>query len=65
MSNYKQSMKTHLKTTTILIGILLLGLATAKIDAVFYSVLILSVLGMMYAFIYLGIVRNKGGNNEQ
>jgi hypothetical protein len=58
-------MKTHLKTTTILIGILLLGLATAKIDAVFYSVLILSVLGMMYAFIYLGIVRNKGGNNEQ
>jgi len=65
MSNNKQSMKTHLKTTTILIGILLLGLATAKIDAVFYSVLILSVLGMMYAFIYLGIVRNKGGNNEQ
>ena len=65
MSNDKQSMKTHLKTTTILIGILLLGLATAKIDAVFYSVLILSVLGMMYAFIYLGIVRNKGGNNEQ
>ena len=62
MSNNKQSMKTHLKTTTILIGILLLGLATAKIDAVFYSVLILSVLGMMYAFIYLGIVRNKGGN---
>ena len=65
MSNNKQIMKTHLKTTTILIGILLLGLATAKIDAVFYSVLILSVLGMMYAFIYLGIVRNKGGNNEQ
>ena len=58
-------MKTHLKTTTILIGILLLGLAIAKIDAVFYSVLALSVLGIMYAFIYLGIVRNQGGNNEQ
>ena len=55
-------MKTHLKTTTILIGILLLGLAIAINDTVFYSVLILSVLGMMYAFIYLGIVRNKGGN---
>ena len=58
-------MKTHLKTTTILIGILLLGLAIAINDAVFYSVLILSVLGIMYAFIYLGVVRNKGGNNEQ
>ena len=57
-------MKTHLKTTTILIGILLLGLAIAINDTVFYSVLILSALGMMYAFIYLGIVRNKGGNNE-
>jgi hypothetical protein len=65
MSNNKQSMKTHLKTTTILIGILLLGWATARIDAVFYGVLILSVLGIMYAFIYLGVVRNKGGNNEQ
>lgn len=55
-------MKTHLKTTTILIGILLLGLAIAINDTVFYSVLILSVLGIMYAFIYLGIVRNTGGN---
>ena len=53
-------MKTHLKTTTILIGILLLGLAIAKIDAVFYSVLALSVLGIMYAFIYLTIIRNQG-----
>ena len=60
MSNYKQSMKTHLKTTTILIGILLLGWATAKIDAVFYSVLALSVLGIIYAFIYLTIIRNQG-----
>ena len=58
-------MKTHLKTTTILIGILLLGLAIAINDAVFYGVLALSILGTMYAFIYLTIVRNQGGNNEQ
>ena len=57
-------MKTHLKTTTILIGILLLGLAIAINDAVFYGVLTISVLGIMYAFIYLGIVRNKGGSND-
>ena len=58
-------MKTHLKTTTILIGILLLGLAIAINDAVFYSVLALSVLGIMYAFIYLTIVRNQGNNEQQ
>ena len=65
MSNNKQSIKTHLKTTTILIGILLLGWAAAKIDAVFFGVLALSILGITYAFIYLGIVseiRNKGRN---
>jgi hypothetical protein len=65
MSNYKQSMKTHLTTATILIGLVLLIWAMAKIDAVFYGVLTISVLGIMYAFIYLGIVRNQGGNNEQ
>ena len=64
MSN-KQSMKIHKTTSAILLLILLLGWAIARIDAVFYSVLILSVLGIMYAFIYLGVVRNKGGNNEQ
>lgn len=58
-------MKIHLTTATILIGILLLGWAIAKIDAVFYSVLALSVLGTMYAFIYLTIVRNRRKNNEQ
>jgi hypothetical protein len=58
-------MKLHLRTATILIGILLLGLAIAKIDAVFYGVLTISVLGIMYAFIYLTIIRNQGGNNEQ
>lgn len=65
MSSNKQSKKTHRTTTAILLLILLLGWAIAKIDAVFYSVLILSVLGIMYAFIYLGIVRNRVGNNEQ
>ena len=65
MSNNKQSMKTHLKTICILIGILLLGWATAKIDAVFFGVLALSVLGIMYTFIYLTIIRNQGDNEQQ
>ncbi len=66
MSDYKQRMKTHLTTATIfiLIGLVLLIWAIAKIDAVFYSVLALSVLGIMYAFIYLTIVRNTGSDNE-
>jgi hypothetical protein len=58
-------MKTHLTTATILIGVLLLIWGMAKIDAVFFGVLTLTVLGIMYAFIYLTIIRNKGGNNEQ
>jgi hypothetical protein len=58
-------MKTHLATATILIGVLLLIWGMAKIDAVFFGVLTLTVLGFMYAFIYLTIIRNKGGNNEQ
>ena len=58
-------MKTHLKTLNVLIGILLLGLAIAMNDAIFYSVLALSVLGIMYAFIYLTIVRNQGNNEPQ
>ena len=62
MSNNKQSMKTHLTTATILISLVLLIWAMAKIDAVFFGVLALSVLGTMYAFIYLTIIRNKGGN---
>jgi hypothetical protein len=57
--------KTHLKTLNVLIGILLLGLAIAMNDAIFYSVLALSVLGIMYAFIYLTIVRNQGNNEPQ
>ena len=65
MSNNKQSMKTHLTTATILIGLVLLIWATAKIDAVFYGVLALSVLGIMYTFIYLTIIRNQGNNEQQ
>lgn len=61
MSNNKQ-IKTHITTATILIAMLLLCWAIAKIDAVFYGVLALSVLGIMYAFIYLTIIRNQGGN---
>jgi mannose/fructose/N-acetylgalactosamine-specific phosphotransferase system component IIC len=57
--------KTHLKTLNVLIGILLLGFAIAINDAVFYSVLALSVLGIMYAFIYLTIIRNQGNNEQQ
>ena len=58
-------MKTHLTTATILIGVLLLIWGMAKIDAVFFGVLTLTVLGFMYGCIYLTIIRNKGGNNEQ
>ena len=65
MSNNKQSMKTHLTTATILIGLVLLILAMAKIDAVFIGVLIIALLVFMYGCIQLTIIRNKGGNNEQ
>ena len=65
MSNYKQSMKTHLTTATILIGLVLLIWAMAKIDAVFIGVLITALLVFMYGCIQLTIIRNKGGNNEQ
>ena len=58
-------MKTHLTTATILIGLVLLIWAMAKIDAVFYGVLALSVLGIMYTFIYLTIIRNQGNNEQQ
>ena len=64
MSNYKQSMKTHLTTATILIGLVLLIWAMAKIDAVFIGVLITALLVFMYGCIQLTIIRNKGENNE-
>ena len=65
MSNNKQSMKTHLTTATILIGLVLLIWAMAKIDAVFIGVLITALLVFMYGCIQLTIIRNQGGNNEQ
>ena len=62
MSNYKQSMKTHLTTATILIGLVLLIWAMAKIDAVFIGVLITALLVFMYGCIHLTLIRNTGGN---
>ena len=55
-------MKTHLTTATILIGLVLLIWAMAKIDAVFIGVLITALLVFMYGCIQLTIIRNKGGN---
>ena len=58
-------MKKHLISATILIALLLLMWAMAAIDAVFIGVLTIAVLGFMYGCIYLTIIRNTGGNNEQ
>ena len=58
-------MKKHLISAAILIALLLLMWAMAAIDAVFIGVLTIAVLGFMYGCIYLTIIRNTGGNNEQ
>ena len=58
-------MKKHLISAAILIALLLLTWAMAAIDAVFIGVLTIAVLGFMYGCIYLTIIRNKGGNNDQ
>jgi len=58
-------MKKHLISATILIALLLLMWAMAAIDAVFIGVLTIAVLGFMYGCIYLTVIRNTGGNNEQ
>ena len=58
-------MKKHLISATILIALLLLMWAMVAIDAVFIGVLTIAVLGFMYGCIYLTIIRNTGGNNEQ
>ena len=58
-------MKKHLISATILIALLLLMWAMAAIDAVFIGVLTIAVLGFMYGCIYLTLIRNTGGNNEQ
>ena len=58
-------MKKHLISAAILIALLLLMWAMAAIDAVFIGVLTIAVLGFMYGCIYLTIIHNTGGNNEQ
>ena len=58
-------MKKHLISATILIALLLLMWAMAAIDAVFIGVLTIALLGFMYGCIYLTVIRNTGGNNEQ
>ena len=58
-------MKTHLISATILIVWVLLIWAMVAIDHVFLGVITVLVLACMYACIYLAIIRNTGGNNEQ
>jgi len=63
MTNNKQ--QTAVTSLIILIGVVILIWAMAKIDAVFIGVLITTLLVFMYGCIQLTIIRNKGGNNEQ
>jgi len=63
MSNNKQ--QTAFISLIILIGVVILIWAMAKIDAVFIGVLITTLLVFMYGCIQLTIVRNKRGNYEQ
>ena len=58
-------MKIHLMTGMILIGLVCLICAMAKIDAIFFGVLIVALLVFMYGCIQLTIVRNKGSKYEQ
>jgi hypothetical protein len=62
MTNNKQ--QTAVTSLIILIGVVILIWAMAKIDAVFIGVLITTLLVFMYGCIQLTIIRNKGGNNE-
>ena len=55
-------MKIHLMTGMILIGLVCMICAMAKIDAIFFGVLIVALLVFMYGCIQLTIIRNKGGN---
>jgi len=63
MSNNKQ--QTAFISLIILIGVVILIWAMAKIDAVFIGVLITTLLVFMYGCIQLTIIRNKGGNNDK
>jgi hypothetical protein len=62
MTNNKQ--QTAVTSLIILIGVVILIWAMAKIDAVFIGVLITTLLVFMYGCIQLTIIRNKGGINE-
>ena len=64
MTNNKQSMKTHLTTATILIGLVLLIWGMAKNDGIFLGVLTVALLIFMYGCIHLAIIRNTGNDNE-
>lgn len=59
MTNNKQ--QTAVTSLIILIGVVILIWAMAKIDAVFIGVLITTLLVFMYGCIQLTIIRNKGG----
>jgi UPF0716 family protein affecting phage T7 exclusion len=63
MTNNKQ--QTAVTSLIILIGVVILIWAMAKIDAVFIGVLITTLLVFMYGCIQLTIIRNKGGNNDK
>jgi multisubunit Na+/H+ antiporter MnhG subunit len=63
MTNTKQ--QTAVTSLIILIGVVILIWAMAKIDAVFIGVLITTLLVFMYGCIQLTIIRNKEDNNEQ
>jgi hypothetical protein len=63
MTNNKQ--QTAVTSLIILIGVVILIWAMAKIDAVFIGVLITTLLVFMYGCIQLTIIRNKEDNYEQ
>ena len=63
MTNNKQ--QTAVTSLIILIGVVILIWAMAKIDAVFIGVLITTLLVFMYGCIQLTIIRKKGGNNDK
>jgi hypothetical protein len=63
MTNNKQ--QTAVTSLIILIGVVILIWAMAKIDAVFIGVLITTLLVFMYGCIQLTIIRNKGDNYDK
>lgn len=51
----KQSMKTHIMASSILIAVLLLIWAMAKFPVVFFALLTIGMLGLVYAGVYIFI----------